>query len=184
MIGLARFGDWLEPFFVSAGSRASSADDQIKQTSALWDSVSDMPEEVFTAESRRAVAKLSEFVPTAKRIHDVMGADAAKVIAYHAALIRLAQPRPPSPAAPACPSAEEIAASAIEIREMVNAFKAELSDRRSPAPKTQAPMPSRPFAVIQAAELAAIRAANPLVQTALAHAANQKAGNSGIQQGD
>jgi hypothetical protein len=99
-IGLVDFQDWVRPFFAAAGSRAVSPDDRLKQTAALWDLVADLPAEVFTPEARRAVAKISEFVPTAARINQVVGARASKIAESYQALARIASAVPPAPPLP------------------------------------------------------------------------------------
>jgi hypothetical protein len=177
-IGLVDFHDWIKPFFTAAGARAVSEADQRKHIGALYDLVSDMPAEVFTPENRRAVAKLSEFVPTAARIHSVMGEQAARVVAMHKALITLIEraegaappalplPEPPTPAQI---EAERLARR-LHVDRVMGEHRAWQAERAAQAPTAPAFGPTPP----SAEHLAALRVNNPIVQAAFAQAAKEK----------
>jgi hypothetical protein len=165
-IGLLAFSEWLDPFFVAAASRSVSKADQQKHKATLWKFICDMPAEVFTEENQRRLSRVSDFVPTAARIEQVMGEQAAKVIATYKALIQLAEApsSPPAPPAPAVITEEQRAAERIEVARIMADHKAWLAAN---APAETASRLPRPAIQTPPDVLASWRAADPLVQAAI-----------------
>jgi hypothetical protein len=170
-IELARFTKWIEPFFYASASRMIPPEERQKVGAALFDFVRDMPAEVFTDEARRRLAEITEWMPTAKHIKEMLGPEARRIRATYKVLEELAKPLPPALPAPEPKTPEQIEQERQERIAHVEKVMAEY--RAAQVERTAEAMAAFPAVAMSGPAAATWRADNPIVQAAIAARARE-----------